>query len=81
MIDDAIYTMSSCPLRSLLCVTAIGSNAPNTFVRDRSSSTLSTPRKNPCNQDPDHLLQGNETGRVSGTDTGPSVLDGLAVGC
>lgn len=25
------------------------------------------------------LLEGNETGGVSGTDTGPTVLDGLAV--
>jgi hypothetical protein len=79
VIDDAIYTLSSCLLRSLLCVTAIESNAPNTCIRDRSSSTLSTPLKNPCNQYPNHLLEGNETGRVSGTNTGPSVLDGLAV--
>jgi hypothetical protein len=27
---------------------------------------------------PNHLLEGNETGGVSGTNTGPSVLDGLA---
>lgn len=26
-----------------------------------------------------NLLEGDETGRVSGTDTGPSVLDGLAM--
>jgi hypothetical protein len=67
------------PAATLLCATAIESNAPNTCVRDRSSSTLSTSRKNPCNQDPDHLLKRNETGRVRGTNTRPSVLDGLAV--
>jgi hypothetical protein len=79
VIGDAIYIISSCLLRSLLCVAAIESNAPNTCIRDRSSSTLSTPRKNPCNQDPSHLFERNETGGVSGTNTGPSVLDGLAV--
>lgn len=80
VIDGAIYTLSSCLLQSLLCVTAIESNAPNTFIHCRSSSTLSAPRKNPCNQDPNHLFEGNETGRVSGTNTRPSVLDGLARG-
>jgi hypothetical protein len=39
-----------------------------------------------CRNHPDHfhqpnnpLFEGNETGRVGGTDTGTTVLDGLAV--
>lgn len=43
------------------------------------STIISTTRHSKGNRS-NRLLQGNETGRVGGTDTGTTVLDGLAVG-
>lgn len=45
----------------------------------RSSSTHYPPHETHATSNPNHLLERNETGRVSGTNTGPTVLDGLAV--
>ena len=44
----------------------------------RSSSTHYPPHETHATSNPNHLLERNETGRVSGTNTGPTVLDGLA---
>ena len=37
------------------------------------------PHETHATSNPNHLLERNETGRVSGTNTGPTVLDRLAV--
>jgi hypothetical protein len=79
VIDDAIYTLSSCPLCSLLCVTAIESNAPNTLIVKGHQVHCPPHERTHATKTQDHLLEGNETGRVSGTNTGPSVLYRLAV--
>jgi len=77
VIDGAIYIMSSCLLPPLLCVTAsrVMHLTPVFLVGHQGHHPPH--KRTHANRDPDHLLEGNETGRVSGTDTGPSVLNGL----
>jgi hypothetical protein len=55
-------------------------DAPNTFVIIVGHEVhFPLPHETHATKNQTNLLERNETGRVGGTDTRPSVLDGLAV--